>query len=161
MNYYYAQINALSICGGVSQLSGEVEASHMVAITQEQYESASVMGQRYDAPTQTWVVVPPAPVPEPTQFEKDQARFKKRADAKDGLIGWMAADNMARVRAGTWTVANLQSLLIDLEAVNAMMQTLSFEMAAQAIAASTSPLLTAEIKAAWVAKLTEHFYTEP
>jgi hypothetical protein len=64
MNFYYAQINDASIAVGVSQLSGPVDAPHMIAITQEQYESASVMGQRYDAATQTWVVVPPAPAPD-------------------------------------------------------------------------------------------------
>ena len=65
MNYYYAQINDTSkICCGVSQLSGPVDAPHMISITQEQYESSSVMGQRYDAATQTWVVVPPAPAPD-------------------------------------------------------------------------------------------------
>jgi hypothetical protein len=64
MNFYYAQINDSNICGGVSQLSGPVDAPHMVAITQEQYESCSVMGQRYDTGTQTWVVVPPAPAPD-------------------------------------------------------------------------------------------------
>jgi hypothetical protein len=65
MNYYYAQINDTSkICGGVSQLSGPVDAPHMISITQEQYESASVMGQQYDATTEAWVVVPPAPAPD-------------------------------------------------------------------------------------------------
>ena len=61
---FYAQITDSNICGGVSQLSGPVDAPHMIAITQEQYESSSVMGQRYDASTQTWVVVPPAPAPD-------------------------------------------------------------------------------------------------
>jgi hypothetical protein len=64
MSFYYAQINANKICEVVSQLSGVVDAPHMIVITQEQYESASVLGQRYDAATQTWVVVPPAPAPD-------------------------------------------------------------------------------------------------
>lgn len=109
----------------------------------------------WDAATGQWVAVAPLQV---SQFEKDQLRYQRRAAAKDGLIAWMAAGNMARVRAGVWTVADLQVLLVELGAVNAMMQTLSFELAAQAIAASTNPLLTPEIKAAWVGKLTEHFY---
>jgi hypothetical protein len=92
------------------------------------------------------------------QFEKDQLRYQRRAAAKDGLIAWMAADNMARVRDGVWTVADLQVLLVELGAVNAMMQTLAFELAAQAISASTNPLLTPDIKANWVGNLTEHFY---
>jgi hypothetical protein len=61
---FYAQLDASNICTGVSQLSGPVDAPHMIAITQEQYESAFMLGQRYDAATQTWVVVPPAPAPD-------------------------------------------------------------------------------------------------
>jgi hypothetical protein len=61
---YYAQIDATNIAIGVSQLSGPVEAPHMIAITNEQYESASVMGQQYNASTQSWVTVPPAPAPD-------------------------------------------------------------------------------------------------
>lgn len=98
------------------------------------------------------------PPPTLTQLEKDTLRFSRRAAVKDALIGWMAADNMARVRAGVWTVADLQGLLVDLGPVLAMMQSLSFELAAQSIAASTNPLMTAEIKAAWVSKLTENLF---
>jgi hypothetical protein len=61
---YYAQTDTSNIAVGVSQLSGPVDAPHMVAITQEQYESASVLGQRYDVATQTWVPVPPTPAPD-------------------------------------------------------------------------------------------------
>jgi hypothetical protein len=64
MTFYYAQINDASIAVGVSQLSGPVDALHMIAITQEQYESGSVMGQQYNVATQTWVVVPAAPAPD-------------------------------------------------------------------------------------------------
>lgn len=109
----------------------------------------------WDAATGQWVAVDP---PQVSQLEKDQLRYQRRAAAKDGLIAWMAADNMTRVRAGVWTVADLQSLLVDLAPINAMMQTLSFELAAQAISASSNTLLTPGIKTAWIAKLTEHFY---
>lgn len=105
---------------------------------------------------------PPAPPPEPTKFEKDQARYTKRAAVKDQLIAYMAADNMGRVRSGEWTVEQLTSLMGDPEvaAANAYMGTLSFELAAQAILAATSTLLTPAIRAAWVGKLQEHFYLE-
>lgn len=101
--------------------------------------------------------------PAPTQFELDQRRYKRRAEVQAELIAWMAADNMSRVRSGVWTVADLTSLLADqhLAAANQFMTTLSFELAAQAIQASTNPLLTPEIKSSWVAKLTEHFYLVP
>lgn len=79
---FYAQITDTNICGGVSQLSGPVDAPHMIAITQEQYESSSVMGQRYDASTQTWVVVPPAPTPDTWVITRNafQNRFPMTAN---------------------------------------------------------------------------------
>lgn len=111
-----------------------------------------------------WLAAGGIPEPaEPTpQFDLDEARYKKRAAVKDSLIAWMAADNMGRVRAGAWSVPELTSLMSDpaVAAANAYMSTLSFELAAQSILAATSPLLTPEIKAAWVGKLQEHFYLE-
>lgn len=100
--------------------------------------------------------------PVPTQHQRDLERYAKRAAAKDQLLAWMAADNMSRVRDGTWTVADLTGLLEDpaVVAANAYMQTLSYELAAQAIMSATTPLLTPEIKADWIGKLTEHFYLE-
>ena len=105
-----------------------------------------------------------APAPQgPSQFELDQARYSKRAAVKDDLIAFMAADNMGRVRSGQWTVAELTGLMTDpdVSAATSYMGTLSYELAAQAIAQATTPLLTPEIKAAWVAKLQEHFYLTP
>jgi hypothetical protein len=61
---FYAQTNSSGIAVVVSQLSQPVDAPHMVSITQEQYETTAVIGQRYDSATQTWVVVPPAPAPD-------------------------------------------------------------------------------------------------
>lgn len=106
----------------------------------------------------------PAPAPQwPSQFEIDQARYSKRAAVKDDLIAYMAADNIGRVRSGVWTVAELTGLMTDpdVSAATSYMGTLSYELAAQAIAQATTPLLTPEIKAAWVAKLQEHFYLTP
>lgn len=60
---FYAQLDASNVCGGVSQLSGTVDFPNMIAITQEQYESGSVMGQQYNASTQTWS---PGPAPADT-----------------------------------------------------------------------------------------------
>ena len=106
----------------------------------------------------------PAPAPQrPSQFEIDQARYSKRAAVKDDLIAHMAADNMSRVRSGHWTVAELTGLMTDpdVSAATSYMGTLSYELAAQAIANAQTPLLTPEIKAAWVSKLQEHFYLTP
>ena len=63
MNFYYAQLYTGNICEGVSQLSGEVIADNMIAITLEQYNSESVLGQQYNASTQTWS---PGPTPADT-----------------------------------------------------------------------------------------------
>ncbi|MDO9252634.1 MAG: hypothetical protein Q7U48_13925 [Hydrogenophaga sp.] len=102
-------------------------------------------------------------VPELTQYEKDIRRYQRRASVKDQLMAFMAADNMSRVRSGAWTVPDLTGLIDDpaVAAAQSYMDTLSYELAAQAIGAATTPLLTAEIKANWVAKLTEHFYLVP
>ena len=118
-------------------------------------------------------VIEPLPVPEPepepeppiplTQRELDEERYRKRASVKDHLMAYMAADNMSRLRDETWTVQQLISLLDDPQVVAAQsyMGTLSFELAAQAISSATTPLLTPEIKADWIAQLTAHFYLEP
>lgn len=106
----------------------------------------------------------PAPAPQgPSQFEIDQARYSKRAAVRDELMAYMAADNMGRVRSGQWTVAELTGLMTDpdVSAATACMGTLSYELAAQAIAQATTPLLTPEIKAAWIEKLQAHFYLTP
>lgn len=82
MSFYYAQLDGSNICGGVSQLSGEVIADNMIAITNEQYESGSVMGQQYNASTQTWVTVPPAPAPDTWVITRNafQNRFPMTAN---------------------------------------------------------------------------------
>lgn len=105
----------------------------------------------------------PAPEPPaPSQFEKDQSRYQKRAAVKDDLMAYMAADNMSRVRSGVWSVADLTALLDDpaVVAANALMGTLSFELAAAQIQAATTPLLTPEIKADWTSRLEAHYYLE-
>ena len=113
-----------------------------------------------------WEVLPaypaPTPAPAPSQFDLDEARYRKRAAVKDDLIAYMAADNMSRVRSGTWTVADLTALLADpaVATANACMGTLSFELAAQAIASASTPLLTPAIRADWISRLQEHYYLE-
>lgn len=105
---------------------------------------------------------PAPPAPEPSQFERDEARYRKRAAVKDALLAYMAADNMSRVRNGVWTVPQLISLMDDpaVASANAYMSTLSYELAAQAIADAATPLLTPAIRADWIGKLQQHFYLE-
>lgn len=123
------------------------------------YEYSILTGQIVELPD---LPAGPAPTP-PTQLELDTNRYTKRAGVKDSLIAFMAADNMSRVRSGAWTVANLLQLLDDPQVVAAQgfMQTLSFELAIQAIGNATSPLLTPEIKAVWVAKLQDNLFMVP
>lgn len=99
-----------------------------------------------------------APESTVSQFDLDLRCFQQRAMVKDELLAWMAADNMSRLRAGDWSKNDLIKLLDELADINAMMQTLSFELAAQAIESSTNRLMTPSIKSAWIAKLTDHLY---
>jgi hypothetical protein len=62
MVYYYAQIDLKNTAVGVSQLSGPVEAANMIPITEEQYNTGSVMGCTYDAATGSWISPPPQPI---------------------------------------------------------------------------------------------------
>lgn len=108
----------------------------------------------------------PEPPPSPTADEQrvlDQNRYKRRAEAKDGLLAYMAADNMSRVRSGAWTVSDLTGLMEDpaVQLAQAYMATLSFELVAEAIQGATTPLLTPEIKADWIAKLQAKFFLVP
>ena len=107
--------------------------------------------------------LPADPVTPPTQYELDVARYLARSMVKDKLLAEMAADNMARVRAGTWTVADLSGLMSDpaVKAVLDLIGALSFEMAMQALSSVSHPLLTPPIKAGWIAKLQAHLYLVP
>lgn len=101
----------------------------------------------------------PEPTPPLTQFEIDQRRYQHRATAYAELMSWMSADNVSRVRSGAWTLPDLKSLMADpaITAAQAYMSMLSYELAAQSIQEATTPLLTPEIKAAWVSQLQAHF----
>ena len=113
--------------------------------------------------TQQWEVVELSPEQAAARrFAKDQARYTKRAAAKDSLLAYMAADNMSRVRSGAWTVQDLTALLADpaVAAANQFMSTLSFELAVKAIASASTPLPTPAIRTDWVARLQAHFYLE-
>lgn len=104
--------------------------------------------------------------PPPTADEQrvlDKDRYKRRAEAKDGLLAYMAADNMSRVRSGAWTVSDLTGLMADpaVQLAQAYMATLSFELVAEAIQGATTPLLTPEIKADWISKLQAKFFLIP
>lgn len=146
--------------------SGEVEVRNASGRV---IENVAITGyEAYQAALDAWETArqaldAPPPEPQPlTQREKDELRYQRRAAVKDQLLAYMAADNMGRVRSGTWTVANLTSLMDDpaVVAANAYMSTLSFELASSSINAAATPLLTPEIKADWTAKLAQHYYLD-
>lgn len=107
--------------------------------------------------------LPQDPIIAPTQRDLDYRRYIRRAEVRAQLLAEMAADNMARVRAGVWTVADLQALMADpqTKVVVELINTLSFELAAAALNAAPGPLITPEIKAGWIAKLQAHYYLVP
>ncbi len=98
--------------------------------------------------------------PTQTQKQKDYQKYLKRASVRDQIVAEMAAENMERVRAGTWTVTDLINLTQDteLKAVLSDLSTLSFELAQSKLLAATNPLLTTDIKNGWLAKLQAHLY---
>jgi hypothetical protein len=96
----------------------------------------------------------------PTQEEIDLNKFLNRAGIKDRLIAEMAQENIARVRAGTWTTAQLVGLTQDEQLKELLndLNSLSFEIAYTKVDGLTNPLLTTEIKNSWKTKLATHFY---
>lgn len=68
---FYAQLDENSICIGVSQLSGEVNAPNMILL--ESYD-ASLLGKKYN--NGTWEDVP-QPEPEPTSQDAINAEILK------------------------------------------------------------------------------------
>lgn len=110
------------------------------------------------------LVITAAPTPpEKTQSELDYDRYIKRSQAKEKILAEFAAENMGRVRAGIWTVPNLIALTQDAQLILllANINTLSFELAIATVQGITNPLITTEIKAAWVAKLQANLFLVP
>lgn len=101
-----------------------------------------------------------APLSATAQKQKDLDRYTKRAAARDLIVAELAAENMERVRAGDWTTPELISLTQDAELKNLLddINTLSYEIAYSKVDSLSNPLLTAEIKNGWKAKLLAHFY---
>ena len=94
-------------------------------------------------------------IPSKTTLELDTDKYLRRAESKNLLMAEMAAMNVARIKNGTWTVAQLTALMQDeqIKALIAHMETLSFELAIGVIQGLTNPLIKPEIKSAWTARL--------
>jgi hypothetical protein len=94
-------------------------------------------------------------IPARTTLELDTDKYLSRANAKNRLMAEMAAMNIGRLKAGTWTTAQLVALMADpeIKSLVSHMETLSFELAISVINNLTNPLITPDIKATWVSKL--------
>lgn len=108
----------------------------------------------YQSAYDTWYAT------QPVQFQRDKEKYVRRAAAKDGMIAEMAAGNMSRVRAGTWTVSDLIGLMSDsvIVAILNDLATLSFELAYAKVDQITNPLITTDIKTTWKTLLASNFY---
>lgn len=94
--------------------------------------------------------------PPKTVLELDIDKYKKRADAKPLLMAKMAAMNIGRLKSGTWTTAQLVSLMADpeIKSLVSHMETLSFELAIGVVNNLANSLITPAIRSVWVAELT-------
>lgn len=97
---------------------------------------------------------------EPLQAEKDKIKYLKRANALNNIISDMAVDNVARVRAGTWTVDQLIGLTQDtmVKQIVSDLVSLSFEIAYSKVDSITLDYVTTDIKNAFKAKLAANFF---
>lgn len=97
---------------------------------------------------------------QPNQFNADKERYVRRAAAKDGMIATLAAGNMARIRAGTWTVSQLISFMQDSVVTQILtdINTLSFELAYAKVDLISSEMVTTAIKNEWKSLLVSNFY---
>lgn len=95
-----------------------------------------------------------------SQEDLDNARYVKRAAARDQIIAEIASNNLARIRSGLWTVDQLVGLTQDTDFQAAMRDilSLSFELAIQKISGMTNPLVTSDIKLSVISKLQAHLY---
>jgi hypothetical protein len=102
-------------------------------------------------------------VPPKTQAELDYLRYVKRSQAKDKILDEFAAENMGRIRAGTWTVPNLIALTQDAQLTTLLsnINTLSFELAISSVQSLTNPLITPVIKTSWISKLQANLFLTP
>lgn len=86
--FYFAYIDATNLCTGVYALPSDLSSMPgYVSITEEQYNSRSVVGKYWDAATQTWIT--------PVEFScsSDEVRYKQtqqplsvKLDAMDAAI---------------------------------------------------------------------------
>lgn len=109
---------------------------------------------------QDWLVEGNTPLPievspVKTVLEVDTDKYMRRATAKNLLMAEMAAMNIGRLKSGTWTTAQLVSLMQDpeIKSLVSHMETLSFELAIGVIQSLTNPLITVDIKSTWISKL--------
>ena len=90
-----------------------------------------------------------------TVLALDTEKYLRRANIKPLLMAKMAAMNVGRLKSGTWTMAQLVSLMSE-DATKSLidhMETLSFDLAIGVVNSHPNVLLTPAIKSTWVAEL--------
>lgn len=114
------------------------------------YWNTEKLGEQPEKSVINAVVIPPK-----TTLEVDTEKYLRRAQAKPLLMAEMAAMNIGRLKDGTWQKDQLIALMADTEIklLVSHMETLSFKPAIDVANGLTNPMVTPEIKAAWVAKL--------
>jgi hypothetical protein len=128
-------------------------------ITTEELELA-IVGMSEESKASLRATYNNTTMPSASQQDLDYQKYIKRAAVKDQIMAEMASENMARVRAGVWTVLNLISLTQDAELKLVLddINTLSFELAQQKLQTLGNPLVTTDIKNGWIMKLQTHLY---
>lgn len=123
---------------------GDVIPNDATVVTEEEFNSLM----------ETW-----API---IQKAKDLARYRERSKVRDELIVGICADNMERIRAGIWTVAQLIELTEDplFKKLQDDISSLSFELAQGKVMAITNPIITQEIKNDWVGRLQQNLFND-
>lgn len=156
MNYFYSKKHGGICCTEITAMDeGDTllsEEQHAELLTGQAAGKVIVMVDGKPALQDA-----PAPTP-PTQFEKDEQMIAKRLAKVNELLAWMAAGNLARMNDGTWPIASVIQLNIDLVPINSLIQCGSFELAMSEIEKSTNELLTKKIKDSWKAKLAENLF---
>lgn len=91
---------------------------------------------------------------------KDKITMRKRAAVMDALIGEFGSENKERVRLGIWTVAQLIELTQDptFKMILDDIYGLSFELAITKIQGFNNVLITPEIKAGMIDRITQNLF---
>lgn len=89
--YYYAYIDESNTCTGVYALPSQITTDNYIPITEEQYNTQSVVGKVWDAETQTWndpIVF--ACTTDEVDYKETGVQLTEKLDAMDAAIAGKA-----------------------------------------------------------------------